>query len=225
MTVVYDDFADTFGRSRDGLHWPEIDVLLEYFLKHSSQSESWHIADIGCWNGRLLEHISSKYLEPFVAHQTQYVGIDLSSQLLAQAQSKEASGIETQWICGNMTELDSLLPSETFFDGVFLIASFHHLADIEERKQVLKTLWTHLKPEGKIYMTNWNLIHESQARYNPSLTKNYEDGSADFTIKIWAHDRFYHAFSEASFLQLVNDAGYVSELCDFSGRNSISILR
>lgn len=27
-TVQYDDFADTFGRSRLDLHWPEIDEVL-----------------------------------------------------------------------------------------------------------------------------------------------------------------------------------------------------
>lgn len=228
MAVLYDDFAETFGKSRDGLHWPEIDILLDHFLTHKLISESWEIADIGCGNGRLLEHMLQYNPEEFTKHRTRYTGLDLSSELLAQARLKFISSgkcaLETEWILWNMTELDTLLPAEQQFDAVFLIASFHHLADPVERKKVLTDISSHLKTGARIYMTNWNLVHESQWRYQSSLTRSFPDGSADFMIKIGEHERFYHAFSDDSFQALVRDAGYSCEMCDFSGRNSIAIL-
>lgn len=54
--VDYDDFAETFGQSRRGMHWREIDEILTQFIETCSP-ESAKIADIGCGNGRLLTHI------------------------------------------------------------------------------------------------------------------------------------------------------------------------
>jgi len=71
---IYDDFAETFGASRQDMHWPEIEILLDDFLDHFELEEIWQIADVGCGNGRLLRHILEvpKYLELFQAHHTHY---------------------------------------------------------------------------------------------------------------------------------------------------------
>lgn len=87
--VQYDDFADTFGRSRDNLHWPELERVLTDFVAHFSDKNTWRIGDIGCGNGRLLEHMAH---EPFSAlfqtKKVSYIGLDLSQNLLEQAQKK-----------------------------------------------------------------------------------------------------------------------------------------
>jgi hypothetical protein len=44
--VQYDEFGDTFGKSRLSLRWEEIDDVLSHFLKHVPTTG--HIADIGC---------------------------------------------------------------------------------------------------------------------------------------------------------------------------------
>lgn len=33
-TVQYDDFGDTFGKSRQNMHWDEIDTILSDFLQN-----------------------------------------------------------------------------------------------------------------------------------------------------------------------------------------------
>ncbi len=70
----YDDFAETFGASRQDMHWEEIHMLLDDFMEHFDGVEIWKIADIGCGNGRLLRHILEvpKYLELFQSHRTHY---------------------------------------------------------------------------------------------------------------------------------------------------------
>lgn len=109
--VQYDDFAETFGRSRDGLHWAEIDRLLLHFVG-SYTNPQWDIADIGCGNGRLLEHIvSSDIVTDFRDHKTRYIGVDLSQKLLSQAREKTINqlGISTEWILGDMTDIGTVL--------------------------------------------------------------------------------------------------------------------
>lgn len=70
----YDDFAATFGASRQDMQWEEMHTLLDDFIETFSGVETWKIADIGCGNGRLLRHILAepKYLELFQLHHTHY---------------------------------------------------------------------------------------------------------------------------------------------------------
>jgi predicted TPR repeat methyltransferase len=87
--VQYDDFADTFGRSRDNLHWPELERVLNDFVAHFSDKDTWRIGDIGCGNGRLLEHIAREpFSTLFQTKKASYTGLDLSQNLLEQAQKK-----------------------------------------------------------------------------------------------------------------------------------------
>jgi 2-polyprenyl-3-methyl-5-hydroxy-6-metoxy-1,4-benzoquinol methylase len=52
------------------------------------------------------------------------------------------------------------------YDVILFLASFHHLEAREDRIQVLKNTKKLLAPNGRIYMTNWNLL--SQERYQES---------------------------------------------------------
>lgn len=72
--VAYDDFAETFGASRREMHWEEIDILLDDFIEHFVSVETWKIADVGCGNGRLLQHVLEvpTYLKLFQNHHTHY---------------------------------------------------------------------------------------------------------------------------------------------------------
>lgn len=51
------------------------------------------------------------------------------------------------------------------FDAFFFIASFHHLESYSERLEVLQAVKRALLPGGKIYMTNWNLLSQSNSKY------------------------------------------------------------
>jgi hypothetical protein len=53
LNVSYDDFGETFGKSRRNLHWDEIDEVLSQFLG-DFRPTTHNIADIGCGNGRLI---------------------------------------------------------------------------------------------------------------------------------------------------------------------------
>jgi 2-polyprenyl-3-methyl-5-hydroxy-6-metoxy-1,4-benzoquinol methylase len=52
------------------------------------------------------------------------------------------------------------------FDSLLFLASFHHLESRAERVQVLQNAKKLVAPNGRIYMTNWNL--RDQTKYEAS---------------------------------------------------------
>jgi SAM-dependent methyltransferase len=221
--VQYDDFWETFGKSRRDMHWEEITLLLERFVVQAGDRDTWSIADIGCGNGRLLHHIlESDLRSEFLAHHLTYTGLDSSRVLLSQAQVDERLQwyFSPLWLLGDMRESERLLASRQPFDVCFLIASFHHLESYAERLHVLLQLKKLLRPTWVISMTNWHLLHENQKKYRTSQTNTYTDGSADFHIKIGTHVRLYHAFSPWEYDRLGQDAG-LGVSYEFWERNSL----
>lgn len=87
------------------------------------------------------------------------------------------------------------------FDSILLLASFHHLESQEERIQVLENTKKLLKPNGRIYMTNWNL--RNQEKY----AKNHR-GDGEFDIKIGEFSRYYHGFTVDELAELFEETGY-----------------
>lgn len=223
-TVQYDDFGDTFGKSRQNMHWDEIEVILSDFIKNSVTT--WHIADIGCGNGRLLKHIQEHDRALlFQKNFSTYVGLDSSLVLLNQARSEDGLSdffALTDWIHGDMREITEKIEKYDLFDSLFFIASFHHLSTREERVSVLQQAKKLLSKTGKIIMINWNLIHLSQVKYQSWKIADYSDGSADFEVKIGAHKRFYHAFSHDEYISLAEEV-WLSLSDTFWERNSIAI--
>jgi len=114
--------------------------------------------------------------------------------------------------------------SAPLFEALFFIASFHHLETFNERLNVLKEAKKILLPGGKIYMTNWHLLSEQNQKYLSSKTAEYPDESADFTIKIGKHSRFYHSFSLLEYRKLAQKSGLQLEKCEFWERNSVIIF-
>lgn len=221
-TVQYDDFAETFGRSRRDMHWPEIDeVLAHFFQTHTTGN----IADIGCGNGRLLKHVTD-YLNWDTSWFTRYIWLDSSSELIDQATSDytlKHSFNSLQWCQWDMRDMETLLSVHGPFEVIFFIASFHHLSTREDRISVLSQAKKLLSSTGEIIMINWNLTHPSQSKYQTSKIWEYPDGSADFDIKIGAHGRFYHAFSHEEYLSLAEEI-WLQMTDQFGERNSILYL-
>jgi hypothetical protein len=73
-------------------------------------------------------------------------------------------------------------------------------------------------------MTNWHLLSQNNKKYSSSKTIDHPDGSADFTVKIGKHNRFYHSFSLEEYQKLSQEVGLNLQLCDFGERNSVVIF-
>lgn len=187
MPTIYDNFASYFSRSREGMRWREID----YFLHKINSKAETDVLDIWCGNGRLLEMMIDKWLEL-----NDYTWIDLSEWLLKLARSRFPLA---NFISGDMLNLwDIKVLSLKKFDYIFLIASFHHLDNLDERLSFLNSIKFYMKMWARIYMINWAIQYwDNEKKYKNSLIEGSENiyWWKDYNIKIRWFDRFYHAFS------------------------------
>lgn len=216
--VNYDLFSETFSQSRKNMKWEEIEYFLE---KYSEFIDEKKILDIGCWNGRLLDHfIKSQFISDI-----DYFWIDASVGMIDEAKKKFGTD-DFQVI--DMLEIDEI--SQKKFESVFFIASFHHLWTIDERIQVLERLKNIIVPWTYIFMTNWALESNlNKQKYADSYIENSENKfwGKDFSIKIWEFERFYHCFSlqeleflfEKTWYEIVENKLFDNE------RNFVSIIK
>lgn len=201
--VNYDAFAETFSKSRENHPWPEVDYFIEEMQKTNVKS----ILDIGCGNGRFVEHAEEKWFSI-----EKYLGIDSSKKMIGEAK-KLHPGYSFE--VDNMSEIGKIESEK--YDALIFLASFHHLETREERLQVLKQARNLLSSFGVIYMTNWNLLE--QERYNKS-----HRGNGDFDIKIGEHTRYYHGFTLEELDWLFRETGFeiIENRVFEGGRNIVS---
>lgn len=203
--MSYDSFATTFSNSRRNLHWPELECII------ADMKAQWYnsILDIGCGNGRFLEEAQKLDFIPSI-----YLGTDSSEWMIYEAQKLHPeNNFEVIW-------MQNIWKIETKFDAILFLASYHHLESREERAQVLKDSKKLLRPEGRIYMTNWNL--REQPKY-----ENSHLWEGEFDIKIGEFSRYYHGFTLIELDELFRETGYqvIENRVFVGGRNFLSILK
>ncbi|MDD3302045.1 MAG: class I SAM-dependent methyltransferase [Candidatus Gracilibacteria bacterium] len=218
MSVDYNNFSNTFSNSRINMKWEEIDYFIKY-LKDNIKDKKVDILDVGCGNGRLLEHLNKQDIGEF-----DYLGLDSSVGLIDEAKKIHT---DNEFKVLNMLNLEQLKREINY---LFFIASFHHLESIEDRLKVLIQAKKLLKPNGTIFMTNWALESNlNLEKYKDSLINNSTNQyqSKDFKIKIGRFDRFYHSFSIEELDYLFKEAGLeIIENKLFSNqKNIVSIVR
>lgn len=200
--TLYDDFAQTFSNSRKNLHWPELDAILSDIENNRYSS----ILDVWCGNGRLITELKKNNI-----HTLSYLGVDASEWMIDEAKKLEPS---EQFLVSSMPLLKEV-PNDRTFDAIVLLASFHHLETIEERRTCLNTLKKFLSPNGSVYMTNWNLL--GQEKYQ----KNHR-WNGDFDIKIGEFSRYYHGFTIEELRVLFHETGWnIQKNIIFEGNRNI----
>lgn len=215
MPVDYNKFAKTFAHSRKNMKWHE----LEYFFSLLKQGS---ILDIWCGSWRLLE----QYYNYFWNYPERYLWLDLSEWLLQEAKNIYPN---MQFLEANMLDIRKICQWRVF-DNVFLIASFHHLQTLQERKIFLSGLYSVLELGATVYMTNWALSSQlNQEKYKSSQIIGSENqyGSHDYSIKIGNDMRYYHSFSLDELEYLSLDIWFTlqeNKLFEW-GRNIITILK
>ena len=193
MKKVYNKISKSFSETRT-FPWPEF----KEFLKHIPTNAK--VLDIGCGNGRLYNSLQEKNIN--------YTGVDLSDKLLDIAQKKYPN---LRFICDDMSQLNSIKNEK--FDAIFFIASFHHLESKEKRIKTLLKAKSILSPQGKIFMTNWNLFQKKYYSYIFQAWKKslfsktiWNDVYIPFTLQNEKVFRYYHAFTPYELTNLFKEA-------------------
>jgi ubiquinone/menaquinone biosynthesis C-methylase UbiE len=125
--------------------------LLEY-LELPDQP---NVLDLGCGTGRLLHRLVNQF--PTL----QGTGLDLSAEMLRQAQQRNQHGIRLVYKQGNA---ESLPFADCEFDAVFNTISFLHYPNPQ---QVFSEVSRVLRPSGRFYLVDFTLREETGARNFP----------------------------------------------------------
>lgn len=218
----YQEIASEFNETRKNNFWP-------YLLEVVGQvKDGERILDVGCGNGRLLQHLKGKNIS--------YVGTDLSSNLIKLAQKNAEANFEIrnskfEFLNGNILELDKLEVGA--FDWIFSIAVIHHLPSRELQVQALRNFKKKLKANGKIVISVWRpwgnkmLVREFIKTIGRKMIGRHPYAWNDLVFNWRGSDsvRYYHFFTKRELIRLVRGAGL--EIVDFriEQRNYYLVLK
>lgn len=204
---MYDEMGTHFSRTREkrygegeSANWPVTDTYLQKLAAEQS------VLDVGCGNGRLVSGLPQG---------VDYTGFDFSETLLSAA--RELYPKQT-FIYGNVVEPAAWQNLSTY-DAIFCVAVLHHIPHEEQQLFVLREMRKHLKKDGFLYLTVWNLWQEKYLSHHlrsAELKKHDEKWVSIPFMKQW--ERFCVAFDMRSLMDLMIKAGWNVEEIFYADR-------
>lgn len=208
----YEQFAGSFSATRQRLQHGVRKIL-------DSVGEDDSVLDLGCGNGLFLRELHKR------GHRASLLGADFSPSLLREAES--APGVEFKAV--DLAQL-SLSTDQLSVDGgwdvITMFATLHHIPANEIRLDILRTVKTLLKPDGRFILSNWQFLNSEKlkSRIQPWSRVGLSDedvDSGDYLLD-WRGDgggglRYAHQFSAEELLGLANqvqmkvEAGFYSD--------------
>ena len=197
-SVIAEEFDQT--RSYVGKEFGAFDKLL---------IPNAQIIDLGCGNGRIIEHLNDFYRNSLNSGFS-YTGIDNSESLLESAKNKYKMA-HVHFIHGNQLKIPA---KDSSVDLLFNIRAFHHIPSKKLRLKSLKEMHRILKNDGVLVLTVWNLYQKKYIKYvfKSLLRFLYTMGkfAPNDTLIPFNHkvNRYYHAFLPFELKHLLNQAGF-----------------
>lgn len=211
MAATYDAIAEPFAVSRQK-PWSELGSLKTLIQSVVKTQNFASLLDVGCGNGRVAEIAQQCKVE--------YTGLDVSEKLIQLAREKYPN---ESFVVGSMLNLPFL---DEQFDIVIAIASLQHIPSQKLRLQTLKELYRVTKPNGILFMLNWNLYQPRWEKYFVQDSA-YDPGDAlipwkDSQGKILAQ-RYYHGFKLDELKQLLQASGWQLTEQYYSKHNIVTV--
>ncbi len=208
VKLDYDTIASEFSATRQA-PWEEFKLFKPYIPAGST------LADIGCGNGRLI---------PSVPKDCQYTGIDISQNLISQAQQAFP---EKRFLLGSL--LDIPLESGSI-NTTLCIASLHHIPSKELREKAVDELLRITKPGGYLIITVWNLWQRKYLKFIIKALRGkitfgdleYNDLFIPWNNKVL---RYYHAFTKGELTRLLRKKCKIIDVAIESKHNIIIICQ
>jgi SAM-dependent methyltransferase len=195
----YNKFGNEFSATRQRLQ-PGVKKILEMVKEDDS------VLDLGCGNGHFLNQLFES------GHTAPLLGVDFSLPLLRDAGSSlgvEFREIQLSKLSENREQL-SVISNQ--WSLITCFATLHHIPSNEIRFNILKTVKTLLKPNGKFILSNWQFLNSEklksriQSWEKVGLSKDDVDEN-DYLLD-WrsggAGLRYVHHFSASELLELAN---------------------
>jgi len=177
IETFYNTIADEFDKTRVRL-WPCVTKYLDMFKYNSN------ILDIGCGNGKYMTY----------RNDINIIGIDISIELVKICINKKLNVIH-----GNMIKLPF---NDNIFDGLLVVASYHHLNNELDRQKSLNEMYRVLKPGGLCFIEVW----AKEQIDNVNKNTNFKDNNNLVKWKsIKTGDIYYRYYNIYSKNELINE--------------------
>lgn len=170
----YDWFGDSFSATRQRLQ-PGVRKILESIAADDS------VLDLGCGNGLFLRELHGR------GHRAPLLGVDFSLPLLREAEStpgvefREADLTQLAVNSEKLSVSSGQLSVTDHWSLITMFATLHHIPSIELRLNILKTVRSLLKPNGRFYLSNWQFLNSAKlrARIQPWSRVGLSDSDVD----------------------------------------------
>ena len=184
---TYNQIGSNFSASRQYL-WPDLKPFLANVKPKSS------VLDVGCGNGRLLAGMPSDI---------SYTGLDISQSLLQEAHKAHP---KRQFVEADITQ-EKVWQNLPLFDYIYCVAVFHHLPTFKDQLFVLNQIKKHLKPQGKVLITAWNLWQPKYLKYHLDIKTKLQNLHYVY-IPFQGQPRFCFAFTSLYLHRLCKAASF-----------------
>jgi ubiquinone/menaquinone biosynthesis C-methylase UbiE len=174
---IYNEISSRFDISRVRI-WPCVKKFLDTFTQSST------LLDVGCGNGKNMLYRTD----------LNFKGIDFSIKLVEICRNKNLDVIES--------DMTSILFCDNIFDGIIVIASYHHLSNDIERKSTLDELYRVVKPGGQVLIVVWAMEQPDDSKFN--FTKSEEMVKWYSVSNNKTFHRYYHIYSKGELVQEIN---------------------
>ena len=146
LKSFYNTEAKKYAETRKKF-WHEEKVILEAITPLFEKWKKIRILEFWCGSGRFASLLNQNFPGQF-----DYVGIDLSDELLSYASKDNPNLTFFQW---DITKLVKNFEQESF-DLIVWTSSFQHIPTSKERSFLMKNFYRLLDYDGMLLMTNWS---------------------------------------------------------------------
>ena len=198
LQSFYDEEAKKYAETRKKF-WHEEKAILNEITPLFEEWKKIRVLEFGCWSGRFATLLNQNFAGRF-----DYVGIDLSNELLTYASKDNPNLTFFQW---DITKLIKNFEQESF-DLIVWTSSFQHIPTNKERSFLMKNFYRLLDYDWMLLITNrslskwfvkknWKIVLKARIlswlKFDKWIARDLLVPRTDSDWKVYG--RFYHFFS------------------------------
>jgi len=205
--IFYQRYAGSFSATR-GRVQPGVRSLLKAIHQNDA------ILDVGCGNGSMARALKERDF------QGQYLGVDMSAELLAQSKQMICEADESCFLFHQIDLADQDWPrfiTAAPYDWLVSFAVLHHLPGADLRLKIALDFANLVTPKSKVAVSVWQWQNSPRLRDHvlqlstaglEAIDVDEGDVLLDWRAGNTPGMRYVHTFSETSLTALAENAGF-----------------